>query len=79
MIADEVQTGFGRTGTLFAVEHAGVVPDLITTAKALGAGMPISATTGRADIMDARARRWRSAAPTAAARSRASRRSRRSS
>jgi 4-aminobutyrate aminotransferase/(S)-3-amino-2-methylpropionate transaminase len=53
MIADEVQTGFGRTGTLFAVEHAGVVPDLITTAKALGAGMPISATTGRAEIMDA--------------------------
>ena len=53
MIADEVQTGFGRTGTLFACEHAGVVPDVITTAKALGAGMPISATTGRADIMDA--------------------------
>jgi 4-aminobutyrate aminotransferase/(S)-3-amino-2-methylpropionate transaminase len=53
MIADEVQTGFGRTGTLFAVEHAGVVPDLVTTAKALGAGLPISATTGRADIMDA--------------------------
>ncbi len=53
MIADEVQTGFGRTGMMFAVEHTGVVPDLITTAKALGAGMPISATTGRADIMDA--------------------------
>jgi 4-aminobutyrate aminotransferase/(S)-3-amino-2-methylpropionate transaminase len=53
MIADEVQTGFGRTGTLFAVEHAGVVPDMITTAKALGAGLPISATTGRAEIMDA--------------------------
>jgi 4-aminobutyrate aminotransferase/(S)-3-amino-2-methylpropionate transaminase len=53
MIADEVQTGFGRTGTLFAVEHTGVVPDIITTAKALGAGMPISATTGRAEIMDA--------------------------
>ncbi|MBX3155656.1 MAG: aminotransferase class III-fold pyridoxal phosphate-dependent enzyme [Deltaproteobacteria bacterium] len=53
MIADEVQTGFGRTGTLFAVEHSGVVPDMITTAKALGAGMPISATTGRADLMDA--------------------------
>ncbi len=53
MIADEVQTGFGRTGTLFAVEHSGVVPDIITTAKALGAGMPISATTGRAEIMDA--------------------------
>jgi 4-aminobutyrate aminotransferase/(S)-3-amino-2-methylpropionate transaminase len=53
MIADEVQTGFGRTGTLFAVEHTGVIPDLITTAKALGAGLPISATTGRAEIMDA--------------------------
>jgi 4-aminobutyrate aminotransferase / (S)-3-amino-2-methylpropionate transaminase / 5-aminovalerate transaminase len=53
MIADEVQTGIGRTGTLFAVEHAGVAPDLITMAKALGAGMPISATTGRAEIMDA--------------------------
>ena len=53
MIADEVQTGFGRTGTLFAVEHSGVVPDVITTAKALGAGLPISATTGRAEIMDA--------------------------
>jgi 4-aminobutyrate aminotransferase/(S)-3-amino-2-methylpropionate transaminase len=53
MIADEVQTGFGRTGTLFAVEQAGVVPDVITTAKAMGAGLPISATTGRADIMDA--------------------------
>jgi 4-aminobutyrate aminotransferase/(S)-3-amino-2-methylpropionate transaminase len=53
MIADEVQTGFGRTGAMFAVEHAGVAPDLIAMAKALGAGMPISATTGRADIMDA--------------------------
>jgi 4-aminobutyrate aminotransferase/(S)-3-amino-2-methylpropionate transaminase len=53
MIADEVQTGFGRTGTLFAVEHSGVIPDMVTTAKALGAGMPISATTGRAEIMDA--------------------------
>jgi 4-aminobutyrate aminotransferase / (S)-3-amino-2-methylpropionate transaminase / 5-aminovalerate transaminase len=53
MIADEVQTGFGRTGTLFAIEQAGIVPDVITMAKALGAGMPISATTGRAEIMDA--------------------------
>src|SRR5687767_8895902 len=53
MIADEVQTGIGRTGKLFAVEHTGVVPDIVTTAKALGAGLPISATTGRADIMDA--------------------------
>jgi 4-aminobutyrate aminotransferase/(S)-3-amino-2-methylpropionate transaminase len=53
MIVDEVQTGFGRTGALFAIEHAGVVPDVIATAKALGAGLPISATTGRAEVMDA--------------------------
>jgi len=52
MIADEVQSGFGRTGRLFAIEHSGVAPDLLTTAKSLGAGMPISAVTGRADIMD---------------------------
>jgi 4-aminobutyrate aminotransferase/(S)-3-amino-2-methylpropionate transaminase len=53
MIADEVQSGFGRTGKLFAIEHYGIVPDLITMAKSMGAGMPISAVTGRADIMDA--------------------------
>jgi 4-aminobutyrate aminotransferase / (S)-3-amino-2-methylpropionate transaminase / 5-aminovalerate transaminase len=53
MIADEIQSGFGRTGTLFAIEHAGVVPDLITSGKSLGAGMPIAAVTGRAEIMDA--------------------------
>lgn len=53
MIADEIQCGFGRTGKLFAIEHAGVVPDLVVTAKSLGAGMPISAVTGRAEIMDA--------------------------
>ncbi|HUS68310.1 MAG TPA: aminotransferase class III-fold pyridoxal phosphate-dependent enzyme [Kofleriaceae bacterium] len=53
MIADEVQTGFGRTGTLFAVEHTGVVPDVVCMAKAMGGGMPISATTGRAEMMDA--------------------------
>lgn len=53
MIADEIQCGFGRTGKLFAIEHYGIVPDLITTAKSLGAGMPISAVTGRAEIMDA--------------------------
>jgi len=52
MIADEVQSGFGRTGKLFAIEHSGIAPDLLTTAKSLGAGMPISAVTGRADIMD---------------------------
>ena len=53
MIADEIQCGLGRTGRMFAVEHTGVVPDMITMAKALGAGLPISATTGRAEIMDA--------------------------
>jgi 4-aminobutyrate aminotransferase/(S)-3-amino-2-methylpropionate transaminase len=53
LIADEIQTGFGRTGTLFACEQLGVVPDLITSAKGLGGGTPISAVTGRADIMDA--------------------------
>ncbi|HEX5335327.1 MAG TPA: 4-aminobutyrate--2-oxoglutarate transaminase [Propionicimonas sp.] len=52
-IADEIQTGFCRTGDWFACEHEGIVPDLITTAKALGGGMPIAAVTGRADIMDA--------------------------
>jgi 4-aminobutyrate aminotransferase / (S)-3-amino-2-methylpropionate transaminase / 5-aminovalerate transaminase len=53
MIADEVQCGFGRTGRVFAVEHYGVVPDLLVTAKSLGAGMPIAAVTGRAEILDA--------------------------
>lgn len=53
MIADEVQCGCGRTGKLFAVEHYGVVPDLIAVAKSLGAGMPIGAVTGRAEILDA--------------------------
>ena len=51
-IADEIQTGFARTGAMFACEHEGVVPDLITTAKALGGGMPLSAVTGRAELMD---------------------------
>src|SRR5262245_19442826 len=52
MIADEVQCGMGRTARLFAVEHYGIVPDLITIAKSLGAGMPIAAVTGRAEILD---------------------------
>ena len=52
-IADEIQSGFGRTGAWFAVEHEGVVPDMITTAKGLGGGMPISGVTGRAELMDA--------------------------
>lgn len=53
MIADEVQSGFGRTGEMFAIQHYGIVPDIITSAKSMGAGMPIAATTGRAEIMDA--------------------------
>ncbi len=52
-IADEIQTGFGRTGTLFACEQMGIEPDLITTAKGLGGGLPLSAVTGRAEVMDA--------------------------
>jgi 4-aminobutyrate aminotransferase / (S)-3-amino-2-methylpropionate transaminase / 5-aminovalerate transaminase len=51
-IADEVQTGFGRTGRLFACEHEGVEPDLLVTAKSLAAGMPLAAVIGRADLMD---------------------------
>jgi 4-aminobutyrate aminotransferase len=53
LIADEVQTGFARTGSLFAMEHFGVVADLTTMAKGLGGGFPIAAVTGRAEIMDA--------------------------
>lgn len=53
MIADEVQCGFGRTGKLFAVEHYGIVPDLIVTAKSIASGMPLAAVTGKAEIMDA--------------------------
>jgi 4-aminobutyrate aminotransferase / (S)-3-amino-2-methylpropionate transaminase / 5-aminovalerate transaminase len=53
LIADEIQTGFGRTGTLFASEKLGLVPDIITMAKGLGGGFPLSAVTGRAEIMDA--------------------------
>ena len=53
MIVDEVQTGFARTGKLFAIEHSGVEPDMVTMAKSLAGGFPLSAVTGRADIMDA--------------------------
>jgi 4-aminobutyrate aminotransferase / (S)-3-amino-2-methylpropionate transaminase / 5-aminovalerate transaminase len=52
-IADEVQSGFGRTGTLFASERYGVEPDLLVSAKSLGGGLPLAAVTGRAEVMDA--------------------------
>lgn len=53
LVADEIQAGFGRTGKMFAIEHGGVVPDLMTMAKSLAGGFPLSAVTGRAEIMDA--------------------------
>jgi 4-aminobutyrate aminotransferase/(S)-3-amino-2-methylpropionate transaminase len=53
LIADEVQAGFGRTGTMFGIEHSGVQPDLIAVAKSLAGGFPLSGVIGRADIMDA--------------------------
>jgi 4-aminobutyrate aminotransferase/(S)-3-amino-2-methylpropionate transaminase len=52
-IADEIQTGFGRTGKLFASEHYGLVPDIIVTAKSLAGGLPLAAVTGRADVLEA--------------------------
>jgi len=52
-VADEVQTGFARTGTLFAMEHEDAVPDLIVTAKGIAGGLPLAAVTGRAEMMDA--------------------------
>ncbi|MCG8992273.1 4-aminobutyrate--2-oxoglutarate transaminase [Laribacter hongkongensis] len=53
LVIDEVQSGFARTGRWLAIEHSGVVPDLVTLAKSLAGGLPLSAVTGRADIMDA--------------------------
>ena len=53
LIADEVQSGIGRTGKLFAIEHSGVAPDLIAVAKSLGGGLPLSGVVGRAEVMDA--------------------------
>ena len=52
MIVDEVQTGFGRTGKMLAVEHSGIEPDILTTAKSMGGGLPIAGVTGKAEIMD---------------------------
>jgi 4-aminobutyrate aminotransferase/(S)-3-amino-2-methylpropionate transaminase len=53
LIADEIQTGFARTGKFFACEHYGIEPDLIATAKSIAGGLPLSAVTGKAEIMDA--------------------------
>ena len=53
LIADEIQSGIGRCGKMFAVEHSGVVPDIITLAKGLGGGFPVAAVVGRAEVMDA--------------------------
>jgi 4-aminobutyrate aminotransferase / (S)-3-amino-2-methylpropionate transaminase / 5-aminovalerate transaminase len=53
LIADEIQSGFGRTGRMFAIEHSDVVPDLITVAKSVAGGVPLSAVIGKAEIMDA--------------------------
>jgi len=55
LICDEIQTGFARTGKLFATEHSGVEPDLMTVAKAMAGGFPISGVVGKADVMDAAA------------------------
>jgi 4-aminobutyrate aminotransferase/(S)-3-amino-2-methylpropionate transaminase len=52
MIVDEIQTGFARTGRMFAIEHAGVAPDLMTTAKSIAGGYPLSAVTGRKEVME---------------------------
>jgi 4-aminobutyrate aminotransferase / (S)-3-amino-2-methylpropionate transaminase / 5-aminovalerate transaminase len=53
LVVDEVQTGFGRTGKMFAIEHYGIEPDLITVAKSIAAGLPLSGVLGKAEIMDA--------------------------
>lgn len=52
LIVDEIQSGFARTGKMFAIEHAGIEPDLMTLAKAMGGGFPLSAVVGKADVMD---------------------------
>ncbi|BDZ44508.1 hypothetical protein GCM10025866_04170 [Naasia aerilata] len=52
-VADEIQAGIGRTGTWYSIEHHGVVPDLVTSAKGIAGGFPLAAVTGRAEIMDA--------------------------
>jgi len=53
LVVDEVQTGFGRTGRLFAIEHEGIEPDILLTAKGIAAGLPLAGVVGRAEVMDA--------------------------
>ncbi len=53
LVADEVQTGYGRTGRMWAVEHSGVTPDILVAAKSMAGGLPLSSVTGRAELMDA--------------------------
>lgn len=53
LVADEIQTGYGRTGKMFAVEHYGITPDLLLVGKSIAAGLPLSGVIGRADVMDA--------------------------
>ena len=53
LVADEIQSGYGRTGKMFAIEHAGVEPDLITVAKSIANGLPLAGVIGKAEIMDA--------------------------
>src|SRR5207247_5323514 len=53
LVVDEVQTGYGRTGKMWAIEHYGIEPDLMTLAKSIANGLPLSAVIGRAEIMDA--------------------------
>ena len=75
LVCDEVQTGFARTGRFFAIEHFGVEPDLITVAKSIAMGLPLSGVLGKARDHGRAGRRAASAARTSATRSRRRRRS----
>ena len=78
LIADEVQTGFGRTGEMFAVEHWGVEPDILVMAKGIASGLPLSGIIAKRELLDAAGRPAPTAARTAATSSAAPRRTRRS-